>query len=99
MATIELTGDRVPPEVVAAFRQRAAFERARESRRAPEVHAPERRNTLAPATRSREHRAVGRRRTASRASPDDPSGPRPPLEVRSVARFQRDVQRAFGDAG
>jgi hypothetical protein len=92
--------DGAPAWVEAAFRRQASrehFERILSARRA-NVHVPERRAPVAPVTRSREHKAVGRRRTASRASPDDPSGPRPPLEVRSLARFRRDVRRALGGA-
>jgi hypothetical protein len=41
------------------------------------VSGPERREPVAPAVRAREQGA-GRRRAASRASPDDPSEPEPP---------------------
>jgi hypothetical protein len=59
--------------------------------RTPIVRVPQRRE------RPRERRAAVRRQARAPTS-DDPS-PSSDLEVRSLARFQRDVQRAFGDAG
>jgi hypothetical protein len=77
--TFELNG--APPWVEAAFKRRATLERVQLSRRRPIVNVPERREPVAPVMRAREQGA-GRRRTAARASPDDPSPPEPePVEV------------------
>jgi hypothetical protein len=70
--TIELRGKGVPPEVVVALRQRAAFERALKANLdAPVVHFLDRQE---PAVRPRErrpreHRSRSRTRRASRDSP------------------------------
>jgi hypothetical protein len=58
--------------------------------------APPRRESVAPAVRPRERRPTTRRR--GRAPTNDDPSPLPDLEVRSYARFRRDVRRALGGA-
>jgi hypothetical protein len=63
------------------------------------VHAPPRRENVAerraPVANPREQgRRARRSSTSSRGSPDEPGD----LEVRSYARFRRDVRRALGGA-
>jgi hypothetical protein len=73
--TIELTGDRVPPWVVAALRRALDAQR-----RDPIIYAPARFENRA---RPREHRSRSRRSTA-RGDPDPE--PEPPLAGRALAR-------------
>jgi hypothetical protein len=66
------------------------------------IRAPDRRRPVAQAaSRPRERRVRSReqRRTARTASSrGDPDEPEPPLEVIPLARFQRELERAFGGA-
>jgi hypothetical protein len=95
---VEMTG--APAWVEAAWRKQASrerFERILAAARRAKVHVPERREPVeATKQRPRERRPSTRRRARAPTS-DDPS-PLPELEVRSYARFRRDVRRALGGA-
>lgn len=61
------------------------FARPPSPKRPPECHVLRTRGRARPAPRQREHRSTRRRASASRAGPDDPAEPEPPVAVATEA--------------